>query len=671
MPIERVKNSNIIVLAKVPTQINSVQGKRAGSTFFSNIKFTLTGSTVTADRTYEEIKVDYKDGTEIQYAAKISKEDFNSTLGNLGAANPVTLFNDIAKGVQSKRISTDGSKATDVNQTIAGMFTLAATTIQNQKISDEPVPAIVTDKVPNVKTTENSTQKSNIETLTGSTAADGLLNATVTTANSKGIQAALTQVFQVAESKITEALQESSPTPTKVVAASKEDYTETISNGAQDVIKKVTRALNNPPGSTNTFGPLGSSFANILGAVASKIKGSELSSTVGKATSGLSPGFIVPAGQVPPVDIINEDGSTNLSGTVDVSQKTSRNIKSSQPVYKMTTAASGWNGFGVDVTTYPFEVVGTTEELELELRSTTRTLTTAQIWWTKTHSDSPLNAGHVHRLHLSEQAKRLDGDLLALSRLGPTAGLGFHYIIRKDGAIQRGRPLSLESDSMMGFVTNTVHVGFVAGYSVPFGTPNNELYLGAESITPAQWKAFDQFLEAWYRAYPGGEAIGRSEISSAHVGPGFDVSTYVAGKYNKSTVYKKPMGHPSAYSPEEQISQKPVAVSKTSNSTIGAQPNPSTLSQADVNTTPTEAENAAHIDLYEKTNTRMKSIQREIDSIVLEQEKDPTSFGDAADRIADLQSELNTNKIKAELIRKDLINSGYEYSNNTWSLTNG
>lgn len=619
-----------------------------------------------------------------EYNPLTNKSDFNFRLSNFSKTNPTTTVEDESKSAQSKRISVQGSLAQDIGENLGGFLTLSKNTKQNQTVTDEPIVSIITDDVPNITVKKTSTEKSNISILTSTTTEDGLLNTTIVTANPAGIKAALIEVIGASENQTKTALQQTSTAPDKVEEASKEDISNTVVTKAQAIVKKANRTLGNPLGSNNTFGSLGKSFGNVLGSVLGKIVGAEIPNKFGEITKGTPPGFIVPEGFDTPVNIVEADGSTNISKSTEPSQRISKAAKSSRDPYVLASNVSGWKGVATPLITtggdYEFQIVHTSEELEAELRNTTRDITTAVTHWTRTHSDSPLNAYHIHRLHTAAQWESLGGDEDALKLLidqGPKNGIEWHYCILKDGTIQRGRPIDIVSADGVGFAKNTIHVGFVAGYTAAFGTPNSELTLGPASITSEQWKSFDKFLEAFYKAYPGGEALSHKEIDKESTCPGFDVTVYASGKFNKATLYDDPSERSQAYTPEEQINQLPKTIKKSSVSTIDLAPNPEDLSTADVDTTPTEAELQADVARYDKLEREVKSKKRDLVTIESEIERLSTdSIND--EQVNRLNQDLErkrplylTQRSELKTTRQRLINNGYLYSSTTGWYKNG
>lgn len=615
-----------------------------------------------------------------EFNPRTSKGEFNFKLDNIVKSNPTIEIENTSKTAQSKRISVQGSTATDVGQTIGGFLTLSKNTKQNQTVTDDPVISVVTDEVPGVTTTKVSSSKGDIATLTGTTTEDGQLDTLVVTMNPAGVKAALQEAFSVSDNQIKNALKESSAVPDKVEEASNENIAKTITTDAQKIVKKANRTLGNPLGSKNLFGSLGNPFGNILGAVLGKIRGAGASQNFGDVLEGTAPGFIVPEGAETPVNIIEKDGTTNISKSTEPTNNASENVKPSRNPYVLASNVSGWRGAATPLVTtggtYEFTVVHTSEELEAELRNTTRDITTAITHWTRTHSDSPLNAYHIHRLHQAAQWKALGGDEDALKLLidqGPKNGIEWHYCILKDGTIQRGRPIDVESTDAVGFKSSSVHIGFVAGYTAAFGTPNSELTLSPASITSEQWKSFDKFLDVFYRAYPGGQALSHKEIDKNSTCPGFDVTVYVSGKYNKSSIYDDPSKLDRAYTSEEQINRKPSSVKKSSVSTIEASPNIDDLKTADDSVVITDATLNQYALEYDNLNRQVLSIKRDIDGKkkrLEEIQNDPIHDAETFrlnEQIKTRDAELKVKRADLEKRRKDLMNNGYTYNGSLWS----
>lgn len=172
---------------------------------------------------------------------------------------------------------------------------------------------------------------------------------------------------------------------------------------------------------------------------------------------------------------------------------------------------------------YGFTYVSSMEELEAELRSITRDITEVVVHWSATFLDQDIGAEEIHEWHTQRGF----------------SGCGYHYIIRKDGRIQRGRPVSKNGAHAKDNKHNLFSVGicFVGGYNCLSGTPNRDRYVGSESINEEQMKTFDQFMRSFYDVFPGSQAWGHVDTDNkGKQDPGFDVPQYVFNKFGKVNV---------------------------------------------------------------------------------------------------------------------------------------
>ncbi len=205
---------------------------------------------------------------------------------------------------------------------------------------------------------------------------------------------------------------------------------------------------------------------------------------------------------------------TNLAGQVQVD-----NSGSIFPeAYQIGSDAESWSGSNTQ--NYNFSYVSSYEELISELRSIKRDITTLVVHWTDTFSNKNLTAQQIHDMH---------------SAVGMN-GIGYHYIIRKDGTLQRGRPADQNGEHTLKFNDRTLAIAFVAGYTCPTGTPNPELYQSVESITRAQFTTFDMFLSVYYQYFQGGQVVGHRDLELVP-DPGFDVQNYCRNRFGKSSIY--------------------------------------------------------------------------------------------------------------------------------------
>ena len=203
---------------------------------------------------------------------------------------------------------------------------------------------------------------------------------------------------------------------------------------------------------------------------------------------------------------------------------------STAPTCVISQYDSYWNGADTSIRnpggstgqSWAFTYISSLEELEAELRSATREITETVIHWTANYTNqATVGAEQIHNVHLQRGF----------------SGCGYHYIIKRDGRIQRGRPLNRQGAHALDFGHNRYSIGIshVAGYNCTSGTPNPNRYISSDSINTAQWSAQRAFLTAFYRVFPGGQVLGHYQCTtSGKVDPGFDVDAYIRNTFNKT-----------------------------------------------------------------------------------------------------------------------------------------
>lgn len=170
-----------------------------------------------------------------------------------------------------------------------------------------------------------------------------------------------------------------------------------------------------------------------------------------------------------------------------------------------------------------FPYISSVEELQAELRNVNRDITEVVVHWTETHTDKNIGSEEINKYHLD-----LDLD-----------GIGYHYVIRRDGSLQRGRPVNIEGQHspINNHDQRSIGIVFVGGINVPSGTPNPENFLSVQSLTRSQLNTFDHFCRSFYAVFPGGQIVGHSEIDEEEVDPGFEVTNYVENVFGKTSKF--------------------------------------------------------------------------------------------------------------------------------------
>lgn len=180
---------------------------------------------------------------------------------------------------------------------------------------------------------------------------------------------------------------------------------------------------------------------------------------------------------------------------------------------------------------YDFSDIKSAEELESLFRSISRPtgkeIAGAIIHWSANTLDQNHGAAEIHAGHIAK---------------GWANGCGYHIIIRRDGTLQRGRPMNIsgvhdENNNMffLGFC-------FIGGVNTTYrelteSGKKNYHFASAESFTREQWNSYDQLMRTFHLVFPYAQVAGHYETSKeGQVDPGFDVPGYSLSKFNHKNV---------------------------------------------------------------------------------------------------------------------------------------
>lgn len=176
-----------------------------------------------------------------------------------------------------------------------------------------------------------------------------------------------------------------------------------------------------------------------------------------------------------------------------------------------------------------FTYVETQEELDAELVSADRDITEVVVHWTANFIDQDISAEDIDRVHT---ARGFDG-------------IGYHYVILRDGSLQRGRSINRSGSHALRRNTHSIGIAFVGGINLTSAeasrlggyqaVANNSRYSSAESLTDAQFQTFDMFMDSFFRVFPYGQSFGHMDTDpNRKLDPGFDVPEYCRTKFNKN-----------------------------------------------------------------------------------------------------------------------------------------
>lgn len=487
----------------------------------------------------------------------------NEVLSNIPVFAELQRFqndvNNVAQQIAAAKVSVLGR--TD-GETINGLTSLTQN-VDEYSIGSESIPGIitVTPSVPGYETTLTSTigTSSDLGSITGGTVSNGSLNDIVLSNSPRSIKSVLSSITGITP-EFAQVIADMVPDQLTEFAEDAFSAIDQVESSINTIVNNVNSAIANLNFSVNTA--VGGSNINVLDNVSLNVD-NYIEREVRKVTNNDIPDAVVsdvvsdltvvkdpnraiervkPYSKVSvPVleETISSIPASPSSNITPYSPSTDSFGTKSDKTKRVNPSSSDWRGKNTDLRTYEFTEVSSVEELVTEFRSMTRPITEFVAHWTANY----INQGHIGARETHEVAiNRSDFSF---------DGCSYHYIIKRDGTIERGRPVNIQGAHARGHNKYSIGISFVAGYNCPSGTPNPNRYVSAESITPAQMESFDKWLLAFYSVWPGGQAFGHNDTDpNRKVDPGFDVPEYVASKFGKRNVIAAIQG---PLSPEQLV----------------------------------------------------------------------------------------------------------------------
>ena len=226
----------------------------------------------------------------------------------------------------------------------------------------------------------------------------------------------------------------------------------------------------------------------------------------------------------------------DIDTTVTAATKPTSELEVLPEPYVIGSYSKKWNN-GQDNPVFPY--VNSIEELQAEVRNITREVTEVVVHWTETPTNKNIGSEEINEIHLASDLK----------------GIGYHYVIRRDGSLQRGRPVNLDGQhaDINSHNQRSIGIAFVGGINSPT-VPSNlddpetiafqqnlDTYLSVQSLTRSQLNTFDLFCQAVFNVLPGIQIIGHNDIDEEEFDPGFDVRDYVLTNFGKESKFEDPL----------------------------------------------------------------------------------------------------------------------------------
>lgn len=97
--------------------------------------------------------------------------------------------------------------------------------------------------------------------------------------------------------------------------------------------------------------------------------------------------------------------------------------------------------------------------------------------------------------------------------------IGYHFVIRRDGTLEHGRPVKKMGAHVKGYNRYSIGICLVGGVNADMKAENN--------FTWAQWRRIEQFARLFKVEYPKATIHGHNEFTKYKECPSFDVQEWL------------------------------------------------------------------------------------------------------------------------------------------------
>jgi len=159
-----------------------------------------------------------------------------------------------------------------------------------------------------------------------------------------------------------------------------------------------------------------------------------------------------------------------------------------------------------------YSVLNSVEEIQMEINASNRSFETVVWHWSASYANQIVTARDIER----------------------TSGtVPYHYIIRKNGSVQRGTPLNeVASHGNADIDPKSISVLVIGGYK---GLLGENSQLSGESVNGAQKIRINEIMGAIYNVRPGIQMYGHGELDGNYstLEPGVNIGSLSKSKFNK------------------------------------------------------------------------------------------------------------------------------------------
>lgn len=539
----------------------------------------------------------------VLFTATNTRQQYGTETEALAAANetPGTVKETTSSGVVPKQAADNAlskkSNATkeldkevqvSINQTVASEGSVLNVTVGNEKdgftsltasttkgtANEGPAIAIMGANIKQGNVTKTVSASAKLSSVTGgSKGVTAVLNETIVQASPKGLSKALTTTVGLSSTQVQAAISESSPIPSLAAAAIKVEVEEggpakKAAVTVQAASVKVSVENGQSFGSVNPFGPIGSSFGNVLGQVVANATGigSYKNPLIDLAVSTASTVIDRVGDVVKTPNLINGNGTTNLAisltksklenplvkrlpNTVKPGERT--NGSNGRPAYNgLLTKLAGYNpgrvaddpiltrelsaegvrnGVSEQLGGYLIPYFNNPAELEAEYKAVERPITTLIIRHNRKAAKRRYDAEEAHIAYRKFLVKKFGESTLANSPFDYL--FPGHIFITDYGAMKLMTPFEYELPKAPGkkeYIPNSITV-WIDGCNDPSNKINSE-----------QLEVLFYAIKVFLKVFPGGEVLGFNDVADDKEKyrnvPYFDVREMMKKTFRKPSV---------------------------------------------------------------------------------------------------------------------------------------
>ena len=150
------------------------------------------------------------------------------------------------------------------------------------------------------------------------------------------------------------------------------------------------------------------------------------------------------------------------------------------------------------------------------------------IHYSATYPDQDLDVDDIREMHLARGFN----------------DVGYHYVIKRDGTVQKGRPDNVVGAHVSGHNTGSLGICCIGGIERATG-PN----VGVDNRTEAQKAATVKLVRSLLEQHPGAQVVGHRDLAPTQC-PGFDVRSWWAAANDRppviDSVPPKPLPSPAS-----------------------------------------------------------------------------------------------------------------------------